>query len=37
MDYKPSQKVLDMTCGPLPKDFDVDKELEKMWEERAEC
>ena len=34
-DYKPSAKVMAMTCGPLPKDFDVDKELELMWEERA--
>ena len=34
-DYKPSAKVLAMTCGPLPKGFDVDKELEEMWEERA--
>ena len=33
--YKPSAKVMAMTCGPLPKDFDVDKELDKMWEERA--
>ncbi len=35
-DYKPSAKVMAMTCGPLPKDFDVDKELELMWEERAQ-
>jgi len=34
-DYKPSAKVLAMTCGPLPKDFDLDKELDEMWEERA--
>ncbi len=34
-DYKPSAKVLAMTCGPLPKDFDVEKEFDKMWEERA--
>ena len=34
-DYKPSAKVLAMTCGPLPKDFDLDKELDRMWEERA--
>ena len=34
-DYKPSAKVLSMTCGSLPKDFDVEKELDKMWEERA--
>lgn len=24
-DYKPSEKVMAMTCGPLPKDFDLDK------------
>jgi hypothetical protein len=35
-DYKPSAKVMAMTCGPLPKDFDVEKELELMWEERAQ-
>ena len=35
-DYKPSAKVMAMTCSPLPKDFDVDKELELMWEERAQ-
>ena len=34
-DYKPSERVLAMTCGPLPKDFDLDKELDEMWEERA--
>ena len=34
-DYKPSEKVMAMTCGPLPKDFDLDKELDEMWEERA--
>ena len=34
-DYKPSPKVLAMTCGPLPKGFDLDKELDEMWEERA--
>lgn len=34
--YKPSEKVLAMTCGRLPKDFDLDKELDKMWEERAQ-
>ena len=34
-DYKPSAKVMAMTCGRFPKDFDVDKELDKMWEERA--
>ncbi|MBO4550347.1 MAG: hypothetical protein J5733_06420, partial [Bacteroidaceae bacterium] len=34
-DYKPSEKVLAMTCGPLPKGFEVEKELDRMWEERA--
>lgn len=34
-DYKPSKEVLAMTCGPLPKDFNVEKELNRMWEERA--
>ncbi|MBQ7528179.1 MAG: hypothetical protein IJT11_10740 [Bacteroidaceae bacterium] len=34
-DYKPSEKVLSMTCGPLPKGFDVEKELDKMWEDRS--
>lgn len=34
-DYKPSAKVLAMTCGPMPKDFDLDKEIDKMWEDRA--
>ena len=34
-DYKPSAKVMAMTCGPLPKDFNLDKELDEMWEERA--
>ena len=34
-DYKPSPRVMAMTCGPLPKDFDLEKELDEMWEERA--
>ena len=34
-DYQPSQKVLALTCGKLPEGFDVDKELDLMWEERA--
>ena len=34
-DYKPSPRVMAMTCGPLPKDFDLDKEFDEMWEERA--
>lgn len=34
-DYKPSAEVLAMTCGSFPKDFDLDKELDEMWEDRA--
>jgi len=34
-DYQVSEEVLDMTCGPFPEDFNVDLELETMWEERA--
>lgn len=34
-DYKPSAKVLAMAVGTLPEDFDLDKELDEMWEERA--
>lgn len=34
-DYKPSPEILAMSCGPLPEGFDVDKELENMWEEWA--
>ena len=33
--YKPSPEILAMSCGPLPKGFDVDKELDNMWEEWA--
>ena len=33
--YKPSAKVLAMTCGKLPEGFDVEKELDEMWEKRA--
>lgn len=35
-DYKPSTKVLAMTCGKLPESFDLAKEMEAMWEERAQ-
>ncbi len=34
-DYKPSAKVLAMTCGPLPQGVDLEKELEQRWEEWA--
>ena len=34
-DYRASDEVLDMTCGPFPEDYNVDLELETMWEERA--
>ena len=33
--YKPSQELLSMSLGPVPEGFDIDKELELMWEERA--
>ena len=33
--YKPSPEILAMSRGPLPEGFDVDKELDKMWEEWA--
>lgn len=32
-DYKPSEKVMAMALGPLPKDVDLEKELEERWEE----
>jgi len=32
---KVSKAVLNMAVGTLPEGFDVEKELEKMWEERA--
>ena len=35
-DFKVSQEVLDMVCGTLPEDFDLDKEMEVMWEEMAQ-
>lgn len=35
-DFKVSQEVLDMVCGSLPEDFDLDKEKELMWEEMAQ-
>jgi len=28
--FKVSQEVLDMVCGTLPEDFDLDKEMEMM-------
>ena len=34
-DYQASDEVLDMACGSFPEGFDIDLELEKMWEERA--
>lgn len=30
-----SKQVLEMTVGALPDDFDVEKEMTQMWEERA--
>ena len=34
-DLKMSQAVKDMVFWDFPKDIDIDKELENMWEERA--
>ena len=34
--FKPSSEVLAFSCGPLPEGFDVDKEIEKMWEDLAQ-
>lgn len=34
-DFKPSEAVLARVLGPVPIGFDIDKELEQMWEERA--
>ena len=35
-DFKVSQEVFDLVCGTLPEDFDLDKEMEVMWEEMAQ-
>ncbi|MBQ1761050.1 MAG: hypothetical protein II541_04105 [Prevotella sp.] len=32
-DYKPSPEILAITLGPLPKDVDLEKELEQKWED----
>jgi hypothetical protein len=34
-DYQVSDEVLNMACEPFPADFNVDLELDEMWEERA--
>ena len=34
-DYQLSDEVLSMACEPFPADFNVDLELQEMWEERA--
>lgn len=34
--YKPSNETMEMACGPFPEGFDVEKELQNMWEERAQ-
>lgn len=34
-DYKPSEAVMAMTLGVLPKNVDLEKELEERWEEWA--
>ena len=33
--YVPSESLLSLVLGPLPEGFDIDKELDLMWEERA--
>lgn len=35
-DYVPSECLLSLVLGPLPEGFNIDKELDLMWEERAE-
>lgn len=34
-DFKLSTELQEMVLGPVPEGFDIDKELEQMWEERA--
>ena len=34
-DFKISPELQEMVLGPVPEGFDIDKELEQMWEERA--
>ena len=34
-DYKPSEKVMAMTLGPLPEGVDLNQELEERWKEWA--
>ena len=34
-DFKMSPELQEMVLGPVPEGFDIDKELEQMWEERA--
>lgn len=34
-DLQPSPELMAMVLGPVPEGFDIDKELEQMWEERA--
>lgn len=34
-DFKPSAEILSHSLGPLPEGFDIDKELDTMWEELA--
>ena len=31
-----SESLLSLVLGPLPEGFDIDKELDLMWEERAQ-
>ena len=34
-DFNMSPELQEMVLGPVPEGFDIDKELEQMWEERA--
>ena len=34
--FVPSESLLSLVLGPLPEGFDIDKELDLMWEERAQ-
>ena len=34
--FVPSESLLSLVLGPLPEGFDIVKELDLMWEERAQ-
>ena len=34
-DLRPSPELMAKVLGPVPDGFDIDKELEQMWEDRA--